>query len=104
MHLSELLAALEQGGFPVAFEAFPKEQLPQLPYAVYKTPRLNVLYADGVTYYASQNVELFVYASRKSEQVEEKLREILFGVPVAWSEATDSKGRYQYTLTLEVEI
>lgn len=104
MHLSELLAALEQGGFPVAFEAFPKEKLPQLPYAVYKTPGQSVFYADGIPYFVRQKIELFIYALRKSERVEKKLKEILFGVPVAWSEGTDSEGRYQYTLTLEVEI
>lgn len=77
MTVQEIQNVLEQTGFPVAYDVFPTEETPQLPFIVYSSLYSNNTAGDNVVYKAIDHIEVVLYTQGKDPQAEEKVENVL---------------------------
>ncbi len=104
-NLTDLVAALEGEGLPVAqIRWFPNEA-PDVPYCVLRPLSTNNVYADGVVKATYVPYYLYVYTQRRDIQLERTIQGLLDSMGIAWSRDTfeDFEGDWMfvsYSITL----
>lgn len=69
--------ALRQTGLPVAFNFWPGNDIPPLPYIVFTYPQNDGFYADNVNYVNVVQMEVGLYCKNKSIATEKAVERVL---------------------------
>ena len=77
MTLAEFEAKLNTIGIPCAYYAFPEEKAPSLPFICWLTPNTNNFAADGIMWFASNQVVVELYEKNRDFNLEGKVEEAL---------------------------
>ena len=75
--LEEMVAVLDQTGFPIANVVFPKDEPHDPPYLIWLTTGSTDLYADGTNYLEVPDVQVELYTLRKDPASEKKVQSAL---------------------------
>lgn len=70
MNLEKLKEILEETGLPVAYESFPENGSPGLPFICYMQTGKDNFSADGEVYHSSRMITVELYTKRKDEEKE----------------------------------
>ena len=88
---------------PFAYNDFPKDKTPPMPYGVYSTQRANPFYADGEVYYLFGHLQVELYTKRKRLDLERKIERALEGF--AWTRNEEYLSEEKcYVITYELEV
>lgn len=77
MTLEELHTILTGTGLPVAYNAFPEEEAPALPFICYRVVGSNNFFADGSTYQKINDIDVELYTKTKDQATEALLEQAL---------------------------
>lgn len=73
MTLAEFGALLQTSTLPVAYEAFPEDNCPDMPFVTYQMVGTNNVAADGRVYKKVPRIQVDLFTEYKDEASEEKL-------------------------------
>lgn len=103
MTLSELKTALDGTGLPVAYQAFPEDIAPPLPFITYQITSTSNFSADGAVLQKLSNVQIDLFSKQKDLISEAKIEEALseafwdaLQIPV------EEEKLYRYTYTTQI--
>lgn len=77
MTLEDIAVLLETTGYPVAFQEWPEDAVPPMPYLVYLSPYTNNFAADGTSYFIVNHVQIELYTKLKDLEAEAKVESAL---------------------------
>ena len=101
--IQSLYDKLTQIPIPFAYNNFPKDETPAMPYGVYSTSRANPFYADGKVYFVFGHLQVELHTKHKRPGLERKIENALEGF--AWTkdeEYLSDEKCYVFTYELEV--
>lgn len=105
MTLKNVSKILQKTGYPVAFEAFPKEDVPAMPYICYMSPEVNNFFADGIVYHSTTRVTVLLYTALRDLTVEQTVESVLTGNGITWTKDADYNEREKcYEIVYEIEV
>lgn len=89
MTLSDMISILEETGFPVAYDHFPVESPPTVPYIAVTLPYTDNFYAENKAWkqFAIWNIELCTAV--KDPQAEKALTDILDSHNITWQKTSE---------------
>lgn len=105
MTLSEFNTLLLATGFPVAYQAFPADCAPPMPFIVYQETGSDNFGADNTVYASAMRIQIDLLCSKKSRLTEATLENILTGANIFWERESgyDDTDDY-FRTTYDVEI
>ncbi len=77
MTLSEVTELLKKTGLPVAYESFPENEAPSLPFICYINPEDNNFAADGKVYHSSKVIHVELYTEKRDLEIEKAVEAVL---------------------------
>ncbi|MBQ7487273.1 MAG: hypothetical protein IJT77_07255 [Clostridia bacterium] len=105
MTYDEIVAMLEETGFPLAYDHFEEGASPDPPFLVFLFPRSNNFIADGRVYRKIDELHIELYTDRKQPDMEAAVEGVLDGHGHAYEKSEvwipDEK-LYEVLYTLEV--
>ena len=101
--MQSLYDKLIQIPIPFAYNNFPKDKVPPMPYGVFLTQRANPFYADGRVYFIFGHLQVELYTKRKRIDLERKIEQALDGFAWAKDEEYLSDEKC-YVITYELEV
>lgn len=84
MTLEEFGAMLQTSGLPVAYEAFPASQCPDMPFVTYQMTRTNNVAADGKVWKKVKEIQVDLFTIAKDEAAEETLEAVFDDAEIFW--------------------
>ena len=75
--MDELLAIVQEIGYPNAYDHFAEGESPELPYILYLVPESNNFAADNYAYFKINEVHIELYTDRKDLAAEQKVEAVL---------------------------
>ena len=75
--MDELLAIVQEIGYPNAYDHFAGGEAPELPYILYLVPESNNFAADNYAYFKVNEVHIELYTDRKDLTAEQKVEAVL---------------------------
>ena len=75
--MDELLAIVQEIGYPNAYDHFAEGESPELPYILYLVPESNNFAADNYAYFKINEVHIELYTDRKDLAAEHKVETVL---------------------------
>ena len=99
--------ALRQTGLPVAFNFWPGNDIPPLPYIVFTYPQNDGFYADNVNYVNVVQMEVGLYCKNKSIATEKAVERVLneqFGAFFKTSMYVNADAVQETIYTMEVIV
>ena len=75
--MDELLAIVQEIGYPNAYDHFVEGEAPELPYILYLVPESNNFAADNYAYFKVNEVHIELYTDRKDLTAEQKVEAVL---------------------------
>lgn len=90
--LSDLIAILDETGYPVAFSSFSSEgstQAPALPYIIVMDPSSDNMFADNTVYVQIDEYRVELYAEHKSTAIEKVLEDVFKTYEIPWNKDSD---------------
>lgn len=101
--IQALYEKLTQIPIPFAYDQFPKDQVPPMPYGVYSTIRANPFYADGRVYFIFGHLAIELYSKRKRPDLEREIEAALDRF--TWTKEEEYLSSEKCTLiTYELEV
>lgn len=103
MTSAEIQTMLETSGLPVAYQAFPAEVCPEMPFVVWQETGSNNISADGVVYKPVRTIQIDLLTAGKDETSEAALEGAL--ASVFWNKVqtlNEDEACQRYTYTIEV--
>ena len=107
MKHKDIDAALRQTGLPVAFNFWPGNDIPPLPYIVFTYPQNDGFYADNVNYVNVVQMEVGLYCKNKSIATEKAVERVLneqFGAFLKTSMYVTADAVQETLYTMEVIV
>lgn len=89
MTLGEMLAILEETGYPVAYDHFPKESPPTAPYIALTIPYTDNFYAENKVWKQIARGDIELCTEIKNPQAEKKLTDILDSHNITWQKVSE---------------
>lgn len=89
MTLDNILDMLEETGYPVAYDHFPKENPPDVPYIALRFPYSENFFADDKTYKQLVYVEVELCTLKKDPLAEKKLIDIFYNHDITWQKTSE---------------
>ena len=77
MTLLGIIESLKRIGIPVAYESFPENEAPPLPFICYINPEDNNFAADGTVYYSSKVIHVELYTEKRDLEIEKAVEAVL---------------------------
>lgn len=103
MKLEEFKKQLDTSGLPSAYNSFPENSVPELPYVCYSCINSSNFFADGIVYFGRSNIEVKLYTKNKDVTIEEKVEKALSSFIWEKSEMyVDDEQCLEITYTMEV--
>lgn len=90
MSLSEFVSLLETTGYRVAFEAFPEENAPEMPFITYYTPNTENSFADNKVLLEVMEIEVSLWTNKKDETAETLVKQVLNNNEIPWDYTCES--------------
>lgn len=81
MTLTELYQLLKQSGIPVTYSHYEEGQAPELPYICYLEVGTANFFSEDTVYKKVIDVDIELYFERKDLALEERLEQLLSGIP-----------------------
>ena len=75
--MDELLAIVQEIGYPNAYDHFAEGESPELPYILYLIPGSNNFAADNYAYFKVNEIHIELYTDRKDLAAEQKVEAVL---------------------------
>ena len=75
--MDELLAIVQEIGYPNAYDHFAEGEAPELPYILYLVPESNNFAADNYAYFKVNEIHIELYTDRKDLAAEQKVEAVL---------------------------
>ena len=75
--MDELLAIVQEIGYPNAYDHFAEGESPELPYILYLVPESNNFAADNYAYFKVNEIHIELYTDRKDLAAEQKVEAVL---------------------------
>jgi hypothetical protein len=108
MTYQEIFDALKETGLPVTYEVWDAaEEVPPLPYIVFKYPNNNDFYADNTNYAEIVTLDVRLYTKKKSIAQERAVEAVLkehFGAYAKTSDYVTADAMQETIYTMEVAI
>lgn len=105
MTLNELYTVLASTGLPVAYNAFPEEEAPELPVITYNVAYTNNFAAGDQVYKTIKHIDIHLYTKTKDEETEALLESALNDAFLVWNYTEAFEDAEEcYHLIYEVEI
>ena len=103
MTLAEMGELLKKTELPVAYECFPENEAPALPFICYINPQDNNFAADGAVYFSAKVIHVELYTEKRDVELEKVVEGVLatFFFTKAVNHIDDEKC-YQIVYELEV--
>ena len=89
MTLSDMISMLEQTGFPVAYDHFPTESPPTIPYIALTIPYTNNFYAGNMVWKQIAHCDVELCTEIKDTQAEKALTDILNSHNITWQKTSE---------------
>ena len=83
-------AMLEETGYPVAYDPFPREEEPSLPYITFNITRAQNFYADNMVYYSRPIADVTLLTVIKSPEKEKVLTDVLDNNGITWNKIDEA--------------
>lgn len=106
MTLSELNTLLLTTGLPVAYQAFPVDHAPAMPFVVYQETGSDNFGADNIVYVSAMRIQIDLFCSKKSRFTEITLENILTGAGIFWERESgydDTEDYFRTTYDIEIQ-
>ena len=84
MTLTELKNILERTGLPVAYLAFPEEDVPPMPFITYEETGSDNFGADNKVWYSSSRIQVDLFSFKKNPAMEKNLEAVLNEAAIFW--------------------
>lgn len=105
MTLENLSGILEETGYPVAYKSFPTSEKVKYPHICYESPESNNFFADGIVYYSSMRIAVFLYTKNKNPAAETRLENIFDSHGLPWiKDAYYNDKQKCYEIDYEIEV
>lgn len=101
----EVMAMVDEMGYPSAYDHFVEGESPEPPFIVFLYPKANNFAADGKAYYKINRLNIELYTDLKDVELEEKVEAVLdsHGIFYAKSEVwIESEHLYEVLYEMEV--
>lgn len=89
MTLQDIIEMLEETGYPVAYDHFPKDAPPATPYIAFTIPYTDNFYSDNIVYQQIIYGEIELCSATKDTAAEKKLTDVLDSHGIAWQKASE---------------
>lgn len=105
MTLAELYTVLASTGLPVAYNAFPEADAPDLPVITYNVAYTNNFAAGDQVYKTIKHIDIHLYTKTKDENTEALIESVLNNAFLVWNYTEAFEDAEEcYHLIYEVEI
>lgn len=89
----------------IAYDAFPEEVTPSMPYVCYRATDTDNFYADNIVYLSIQRIDIELYSKHKDPISEGYIELALNEAHIPWHKTEDYQEDEQcYQITYEVEV
>lgn len=105
MTLGELKTILDSTQLPVAYLAFPPDQVPAMPFIVYQEIGSNNFGADNYVWFSAMKVQVDLLTAKKDRATEEALETVFNDWKIFWERVPDwdeDEDYYRVTYTIEI--
>lgn len=89
MTLKEMIAMLEETGFPVAYGHFPKEAPPTVPYIALTIPYTDNFFAENKVWKQIAYGDIELCTEHKDTEAEKKLTDVLNSHNITWQKTSE---------------
>lgn len=89
MKVSDMITLLEQTGFPVAYDHFPTESPPTVPYIAITIPYTNNFYAENQVMVQIAHWDIELCTEIKDPKAEKALTDILDSHNITWQKTSE---------------
>lgn len=103
MKLEDVFKMLKSTGLEVAYNSFPKDKVPQMPFIVWRCAEQDNFFADDKVFLETQKVIIELLTPRKDLNAEQKIKKVLKDIPWKSYEFQDEKEEF-FRKTYEMEI
>ena len=105
MTLAELNTVLATTNLPVAYQAFPADKVPAMPFIVYMELGSDNFGADNVVWHSAARVEIDLLCKTKDGALESVLETVLTNAGIFWERESDHNDDEDcYVTTYNIEI
>ena len=73
MTLAELYTQLETAGYPVAYQSFPEDSVPSMPFITYQETGTNNFSGDGIVYKQISRIQIDLFTAGRDTTAEAAL-------------------------------
>lgn len=89
MNLSDMISMLEETGYPVAYDHFPVDSPPTVPYIALTLPNSNNFYADNTVRQEIVHCTVELCTEKKDPLVEKTLTDVLNSHGIPWQKTSE---------------
>lgn len=89
MTLQSMIAMLEETGYPVAYDHFPREDQPDVPYIALRFPYSENYFSDDRVYKQLVYAEIELCTRIKDTTAEKKLKDVLNNHHITWQKTSE---------------
>lgn len=105
MKLKDIKTMLKTTGFPVAYQSFPAEQCPEMPFIVWQETGTHNFGADNRVWSSARILQIDLFTAKRDEESEEILQNVLNNTDIFWTKETGYDVDEKFTrITYECEV
>lgn len=105
MTLAELYSVLTEVKLPVAYQAFPADKAPEMPFIIYMELGSDNFGADNIVWHSATRIEIDLLCKKKNRETEILLETELTKAGIYWErESNHNDDEDCYVTTYNIEI